>query len=34
MAGVGLKDAWGDYGFSEADIEDIKAEVSARGGTR
>jgi hypothetical protein len=28
MAGVGLKDAWGDYGFSEADIEDIKAEVS------
>jgi hypothetical protein len=31
IAGVGLKDAWGDYGFSEADIENIKVENTASG---
>jgi hypothetical protein len=31
LAGVGLKDAWGDYGFGQADIEKIKAENTAGG---
>jgi hypothetical protein len=28
---AGLKDAWGDYGFSDAVIEDVKAESAADG---
>ena len=27
IAGVGLKDAWGDYGLTETDIEEIKIRI-------
>lgn len=31
VAGIGLKDAWGDYGYGKADIEEIKTEIAAGG---
>ncbi len=31
IAGAGLKDAWGGYGYSKADIEDLKAQIASRG---
>jgi hypothetical protein len=31
LAEAGLKDVWGDYGFSKADIEDVKAKSAGSG---
>jgi len=31
LAGIGLKDAWGNYGLTEADIEKMKSSAAAEG---